>query len=80
MSDGSYDLDFDGDGILLADLGGGDYGSAMTIDDRDHIFLAGTSSVSGSGDTFIAKFDANGNLVTEFGSSGVTKPRPWQPV
>lgn len=70
-TDGSLDTGFDTDGILLVDLGAEDSGTAMAVDENDTIFVAGTTTLSGSGDSFIIKLDSSGNLITDFGTNGV---------
>lgn len=65
-SNGSVDTSFGTGGTALANFGGGDESTAITLQPDGKIVLAGTSN-----DRFaVARFNSNGSLDTSFGSTG----------
>ena len=70
--DGSLDTTFDGDGIWTSDLGATDVADAVAIDAAGKIVVAGTSSATGSGDSFVLRLTPAGALDGTFGAGGLT--------
>ncbi len=83
--DGSLDTSFDGDGMVVSDIGGNDFGQGLAIQ-GETIVVAGYTSATvnpGSSDSFAlaryngdgspdTSFDGDGKVVTDFG--GGTRP------
>lgn len=71
-SDGSLDLTFSGDGMLTMDFQGFvDFGQALAVQGDGNIVLAGTASNGVTNDFALARFTANGDLDTSFGTGGL---------
>ena len=66
-SDGSLDTSFDGDGMVVSDLGADDEAiRALTMDGDGNIVAAG----NGGGDYLVARFSSSGQLDASFGNGG----------
>lgn len=63
---------FGSGGKVLLDLGGGvnDFGRAVAVDGGGNVYVVASSNTAGSEDFAVIKLDANGQLVTGFGSGG----------
>jgi uncharacterized delta-60 repeat protein len=64
-ADGSLDKSFGNGGMVVTNFSGTDYAEAVTIDSRGRIIVVG----NGGNDFGIARYLANGQLDTTFGSS-----------
>lgn len=64
---GALDPTFDGDGIVVTDVGGNDDIRAMVIQPDGKIVVAGSSD----GDLALARYDSNGALDASFGVNGI---------
>lgn len=63
MPDGSLDTSFHGDGILRADFSGfTDSSAALLVDHDGNIVIVGRTDTNGSGNSFIAKYNPEGEL------------------
>ena len=72
-ADGTLDTTFSGDGLATADISGGAdaaFGAVLLADGR--IVVVGSSRVGGNDDFAIARFEADGDLDTTFGTQGRT--------
>jgi len=77
---GQLDSSFSGDGVLLKDLSGTEFGYDSLIDSNGKIVVAGLSDASGNNDfailrigddgVFDTAFDTDGVVTTDFGASG----------
>lgn len=82
-ADGSLDTTFDGDGKLIANIGGNDLAYSMVLQADGKILVAGSSS----GDFALARFNADGSADTSFspatntldGSPVFTEPYYYYP-
>lgn len=72
MPDGSLDSTFGSDGIVRTDFNGrDDKASAMALDDRGRIVVAGTSrGPRGASDAALARYRPNGDLDASLGGDG----------
>jgi uncharacterized delta-60 repeat protein len=70
-SDGSLDPTFDGDGIVVTDIGGNDWIRAMAIQADGRIVVAGATDVWGENDYALARYNSNGSLDTSFDGDGI---------
>jgi uncharacterized delta-60 repeat protein len=66
-ADGSPDNDFEHDGTVTTDLGGGDTAHGMAIQRDGKIVTAGTTNVSGTYDFALARYTADGTVDATFG-------------
>lgn len=64
-SDGSLDTSFDSDGFAINNLGGNDYGFALTLQSDEKILVAGSSG----SDFALVRYQTDGSLDTTFGSN-----------
>lgn len=72
-ADGTPDLTFNGNGRVTLDVGGSDdYIVGVVLLGNGQIVVAGSSDVNGDYDAVFARFNANGSLDTNFGTSGTT--------
>ena len=70
-SDGTLDTSFGTGGKITTDFAGNnDQANAMAIDSNGRIVIAGRASVDGNNDFAVARYYADGNLDTTFGSGG----------
>lgn len=69
-SDGSLDLTFDSDGMLLTDLGSDDILRCMTIQADGKIVVAGTSYNGADNDFALARYNTDGSLDLSFDTDG----------
>jgi uncharacterized delta-60 repeat protein len=70
-TDGSLDITFGGDGIVLTDFEGlGDYGNSVAIQPNGRIVAAGYSGTGGPWDFSAARYNLDGTLDTSFGGDG----------
>jgi uncharacterized delta-60 repeat protein len=65
---GDLDSTFDGDGQVITDFGGNDYGRAVVADTTGRIVVAGDTEVGG--DIVLARYLADGTLDPSFGTGG----------
>lgn len=71
-SDGSLDATFDGDGILLTDIGGGnDRPLAVIVQDDGKLVLGGYATVDDDPEFVLVRYNADGTLDNAFGVDGV---------
>jgi len=72
LGDGSLDPSFDGDGIVVTDIGGNDDRiHAMTLDTGGRIVVAGSSHNGINNDFALARYTASGTLDGNFGNGGI---------
>ncbi|MCX6047097.1 MAG: delta-60 repeat domain-containing protein [Chloroflexi bacterium] len=64
-SDGSLDTSFDSDGFAINNLGGNDYGFALTLQSDEKILVAGSSG----SDFALVRYQTDGSLDSAFGSN-----------
>lgn len=69
---GSLDKTFSGEGKLTASFGGAEGVTAIALAPNGKIVVAGTTSVSGSGDIAVLRYNSNGTLDTTFSNDGAT--------
>ena len=71
-TDGNLDTTFGMSGTTASDVdNGSDYINAIAIQDDDKIVATGFATVDGSYDLIVARYDAQGNLDTNFGTGGI---------
>jgi uncharacterized delta-60 repeat protein len=71
-ADGSLDTTFNGTGIVTTAIGGSDdRGYSVALDPDGKIIVAGTTYDGSSYDFAIVRYNADGSLDTDFGSTGV---------
>lgn len=71
--DGSLDPSFDGDGVLITDLGGYDYAKALAIQPDGKIVVAGYSIPLGDplSSSVLVRYNPDGSLDAGFGKQGI---------
>lgn len=69
-SDGSLDLTFDTDGMLLTDMGNEDILRCMTVQADGKIVVAGTSFNGANNDFALARYNTDGSLDLSFDTDG----------
>ncbi len=69
-SNGSLDSTFDGDGIVVTDVGGTDICYAVAIQSDGKIVVAGVSNNWGEDNFALARYNTNGSLDTTFDYDG----------
>lgn len=69
--DGSFDTAFDGDGIVVTDIGGGtDKGKAVVIQDDGKIVVAGAGTIGGNMGFAVVRYNSDGSLDSSFDGDG----------
>lgn len=62
-SDGTLDTTFDGDGKIRDDMNGAtDSAKAVALDNKGAILVVGNTSIDGSGESFLARFESEGSF------------------
>ncbi len=70
-ANGSLDADFDGDGVVTTAVGtAADVATSVLPQDDGKILVAGRSSVGGTFDFAVVRYNANGSLDTSFDGDG----------
>ncbi len=71
-ANGSLDTTFNGNGIVIKDLGGSDHAMSVAIQNDGKIIVAGfTDDLSGNSDFALVRCNANGSPDTTFGDDGI---------
>jgi uncharacterized delta-60 repeat protein/LPXTG-motif cell wall-anchored protein len=75
-TNGTLDEDFDGDtgtgnGKVTTDISGVDFGFSVAIQQDGKILVAGYTSIGGSDDFALVRYNTNGTLDTSFDSDGI---------
>lgn len=68
---GVLDPTFDGDGIVLTDIGGDDFASAMEIQPDGKIVVGGSTAKLGGRDFALTRYNTDGSLDTSFDDDGI---------
>ena len=73
--DGSLDITFDDDGMVVTNLGGNDYPMSISLQDDGKILVSGVGSASPSASRLVSltRYNVNGSLDTTFNGM---KPMP----
>jgi uncharacterized delta-60 repeat protein len=69
-SEGSLDATFDGDGLVVTDLGATEGGAALAVQADGKIVVAGHSSTDFDADFAVARYDTSGSLDLSFDGDG----------
>ena len=71
-TDGSLDPSFDGDGKLVSNLGGNEWGQAAFLQPDGKIVVGGYVDYGGTADFVVARYNPDGSLDLSFDSDGFT--------
>lgn len=69
-TNGTLDTSFDITGTTVTDFGGNDEAYSLLLQSDGKAIVLGTTDVNGDRDFALARYDANGNLDTSFGTAG----------
>src|SRR6185436_4181316 len=72
--DGSLDTAFDGDGIVVADMGGTDECFGVAIQTDGKIVVVGRATISGTSNVVIGRYTSSGTLDPTFNDDGLNYP------
>jgi uncharacterized delta-60 repeat protein len=70
-STGALDTTFNGDGIVITDLGGGDIADSLSLQTDGKIVAAGESHTGGAPTIALVRYNSNGSLDTTFDDDGI---------
>jgi len=70
-STGAVDRTFGSSGLATANFGGDDDADSLVVQSSGQIIAIGTTLQNGAAQTAVAAFDANGNLIPNFGTNGL---------
>src|SRR5581483_11960782 len=68
---GSPDTSFDGDGLVTTNIGGIDRAVDLAVQPNGKIVVLGTTSVGGTSNFAVVRYNSNGTVDTGFGNNGV---------
>jgi len=72
LTDGDLDITFGGDGKVITDFGGDDFGNSVAVQKDGKIVVGGNTTTGGVGTNFgLARYNADGSLDTTFGTGGL---------
>ena len=70
MGMGALTPAFDGDGKVITDFGGDDYGYSLALQNDGKLVVAGYSDAAGTTDLAIARYNGDRSLDTSFDGDG----------